>query len=77
MVHADLICVPQLMSGEQALAGRSAATRAVPTGIRLRTASSADRAASCVSAVAGCDLARPREAIRGPESVPSSARGVQ
>jgi len=30
MVHADLICVPQLMSGEQALAAQIGGSGAVP-----------------------------------------------
>jgi hypothetical protein len=41
MVHADLICVPQLMSGEQALAAQIAGTARVSSErFRSRTARS-------------------------------------
>ncbi len=38
MVHADLICVPQLMSGEQALAAQIGGSASVPFDLLGRSA---------------------------------------
>jgi hypothetical protein len=61
MVHADLICVPQLMSGEQALAAQIGGSER-----GLRAAVRSHFAMAMEGRCARCGEAQGREQRRGP-----------